>query len=56
MIKLIIFKSGFTNGQEFGVGAEISIFTQKLQARGPFALEKLITEKWIIRVNGQVRE
>lgn len=45
----------FTDGEEFGLGAEIGISTQKLHARGPFALEKLITEKWVIKGNGQVR-
>jgi glutamate-5-semialdehyde dehydrogenase len=45
----------FTDGEELGLGAEIGISTQKLHARGPFALEKLVTEKWVIRGNGQVR-
>ncbi len=45
----------FTDGQVFGLGAEIGISTQKLHARGPFALEKLVTEKWIVKGEGQVR-
>jgi len=45
----------FTDGEEFGLGAEIGISTQKLHARGPFALEKLVTEKWVVTGNGQVR-
>lgn len=45
----------FTDGGVFGLGAEIGISTQKLHARGPFALEKLTTEKWIVKGNGQIR-
>lgn len=45
----------FTDGEELGLGAEIGISTQKLHARGPFALEKLVTEKWVIRGTGQIR-
>ena len=45
----------FTDGEEFGLGAEIGISTQKLHARGPFALEKLVTEKWVVLGTGQIR-
>ncbi|WP_346320422.1 glutamate-5-semialdehyde dehydrogenase [Chitinophaga sp. YIM B06452] len=45
----------FTDGGVFGLGAEIGISTQKLHARGPFALEKLVTEKWVVYGDGQVR-
>ena len=46
----------FTDGGEFGFGAEIGISTDKLHARGPMALEELTTYKYVIRGNGQVRE
>lgn len=45
----------FTDGNEFGLGAEIGISTQKLHARGPMGLRELTTQKYIIRGNGQVR-
>ena len=45
----------FTDGFEFGFGAEIGISTQKLHARGPLALKQLTSEKYIIVGNGQVR-
>jgi len=45
----------FTDGGVFDLGAEIGISTQKLHARGPFALEKLVTEKWVIQGAGQIR-
>jgi glutamate-5-semialdehyde dehydrogenase len=47
--------TAFTDGAEFGLGAEIGISTQKLHARGPMALEELTTYKWIIEGKGQVR-
>lgn len=46
----------FTDGGEFGFGAEIGISTQKLHARGPMGLEALTTYKYVVRGNGQVRE
>lgn len=47
--------TAFTDGAQFGLGAEIGISTQKLHARGPMALEELTTYKWIITGNGQIR-
>lgn len=47
--------TGFTDGAQFGLGAEIGISTQKLHARGPMGLEELTSYKWIVRGNGQVR-
>ncbi|QGY45359.1 glutamate-5-semialdehyde dehydrogenase [Maribellus comscasis] len=47
--------TAFTDGAQFGLGAEIGISTQKLHARGPMALEELTSYKWIIEGEGQVR-
>lgn len=48
--------TSFTDGAQFGLGAEIGISTQKLHARGPMALEEITTYKWIIEGEGQVRK
>lgn len=45
----------FTDGEEFGLGAEIGISTQKLHARGPMGLRELTTQKYLIDGNGQIR-
>ena len=45
----------FTDGEEFGFGAEIGISTQKLHARGPMGLDELTTVKYVIRGSGQIR-
>lgn len=47
--------TAFTDGAQFGLGAEIGISTQKLHARGPMALEEITTYKWIIEGDGQTR-
>ena len=47
--------TAFTDGAQFGLGAEIGISTQKLHARGPMGLKELTSYKWIIKGNGQVR-
>ena len=47
--------SRFTDGFEFGLGAEIGISTDKLHARGPMALEEITTYKWIVEGSGRTR-
>ena len=47
--------TSFTDGAQFGLGAEIGISTQKLGARGPMALQEITTYKWLIEGNGQIR-
>jgi glutamate-5-semialdehyde dehydrogenase len=47
--------TAFTDGAQFGLGAEIGISTQKMHARGPMALEELCTYKWIVKGDGQIR-
>ncbi|MFH0853222.1 MAG: glutamate-5-semialdehyde dehydrogenase [bacterium] len=47
--------TSYTDGFEFGLGAEIGISTQKLHARGPMALRELTTYKWVIEGQGQIR-
>lgn len=46
----------FTDGGEFGLGAEVGISTQKLHARGPMGIQELTTTKWIVHGEGQIRE
>ena len=48
--------TSFTDGAQFGMGAEIGISTQKLGPRGPMALEEMTTYKWLIDGNGQTRD
>lgn len=47
--------TAFTDGSQFGMGAEIGISTQKLHARGPMALPELTSYKWVVKGNGQIR-
>jgi glutamate-5-semialdehyde dehydrogenase len=47
--------TAFTDGAQFGLGAEIGISTQKLHARGPMGLDELTSYKWVVRGDGQVR-
>lgn len=48
--------SRFTDGGQFGVGAEIAISTQKLHFRGPLGAQELVTNKWFVYGEGQIRE
>ncbi len=47
--------TAFTDGGQFGMGAEIGISTQKLHARGPMGLEELTSYKWLVKGDGQIR-
>jgi glutamate-5-semialdehyde dehydrogenase len=47
--------TAFTDGAQFGLGAEIGISTQKLHARGPMALDELCSYKWVVKGEGQIR-
>ena len=48
--------SRFTDGGQLGVGAEIAISTQKLHFRGPLGAQELVTNKWFVYGEGQIRE
>lgn len=48
--------TGFTDGAQFGLGAEIGISTQKLHARGPMGLDELTSYKWVVQGDGQIRK
>ena len=48
--------TAFTDGAQFGLGAEIGISTQKLHARGPMGLNELCSYKWIIKGDGHIRK
>ena len=46
----------FTDGGQFGLGAEVAVSTQRLHARGPMGLKELTTYKWVVFGEGQIRE
>ena len=46
----------FTDGGQFGLGGEIAISTQKLHFRGPMGVDQLVTNKWFIYGDGQIRQ
>jgi glutamate-5-semialdehyde dehydrogenase len=46
----------FTDGGQFGLGAEVAVSTQRLHARGPMGLKELTTYKWVVFGEGQVRD
>jgi glutamate-5-semialdehyde dehydrogenase len=48
--------TAFTDGAQFGLGAEIGISTQKLHARGPMGLQELTSYKWLVKGDGHVRK
>ena len=48
--------TAFTDGAQFGLGAEIGISTQKLHARGPMGLQELTSYKWLVKGDGQIRK
>jgi glutamate-5-semialdehyde dehydrogenase len=54
-VTMVNASTAFTDGEEFGFGAEIGISTQKLHVRGPMGLEALTTEKYVLYGDGQVR-
>jgi len=46
----------FTDGSQFGLGAEVAVSTQRLHARGPMGPKELTTYKWVVLGDGQIRE
>ena len=54
-VTLVNASTRFTDGEEFGFGAEIGISTQKLHVRGPMGLEALTCERYILYGDGQIR-